>query len=576
MPDTSGKQIWLINKGSQEKEICIQQMRRWIKFPPLRPVALPYDVGINYLGRYGDIVGCENPQKYFAGKSINHLINRDAGIGDLLLLEPMIRAVAETNHCISVVTRYPEVYENHPDIKQVFHANGKQDTSAVKIDDYELYTDLRSYSERSPNRHKVHRSDIYAERLQVEAKDKEPRLYFKADEKCSTLKRKKGYKYIGVQLDASHSYRRYHKPERLIEAILKLYPKCKVVILGDRKYVDASGRNIVDLQGKTSIREAINVIRELDGMVAVDSGLMHVALTLHIPTVCLFTIITPDLRLRYYTGKYKAMHADVGCIGCGDLHMSECKHGDIKKDPEFVAPCMNISPESICDNLKEMEKGKTRDFIDAKPIVAKVFSKEKLTMPIIVQNEEKNLPRFIELVMNHPCIGRVVAIDGGSTDRTVELLQKAGAEVYVHPYLPEYHDMQAMQRNISCSYLKDGERALIMDIDECFSKELSDYLPVLCEAQFHYGIISRRTYKYYADITNPDKQIKDYPDWQPRFYRWRHEFKFVGGAHHRTLNVPDPQKIQKDIIHFECEGKDRGKLEGQWAKQMAGCREVYA
>jgi glycosyltransferase involved in cell wall biosynthesis len=189
-------------------------------------------------------------------------------------------------------------------------------------------------------------------------------------------------------------------------------------------------------------------------------------------------------------------------------------------------------------------------------------------MPIIVQNEEKNLPRFIDLVINNPYIGRVIAIDGGSKDKTVKLLQKAGAEVYIHPYIKEYHEQQAMQRNISCSYVKNGENILIMDLDECFSQELKDYLPSLCEANFNYAVISRKTFNFYADISDPSKAIKDYPDFQPRFYKWDRKFKFVGGAHHVTLNCPDPIKIQKDIIHFEREGKDREGLEKQWAGMM--------
>ena len=166
----------------------------------------------------------------------------------------------------------------------------------------------------------------------------------------------------------------------------------------------------------------------------------------------------------------------------------------------------------------------------------------------------------------------MIAIDGGSTDKSVEMLKKAGAEVYIHPYIKTYHEMQAMQRNISCSYLKQGEKAIIMDLDECFSKELAEYLPVLIESNIEYGLISRRTFEFYGDINDPAKRIKDYPDYQPRFYTWDRKYKFVGGAHHVTLNVPEPMMINKDIVHFEREGKSREAMEKQWAGMMAGVR----
>jgi glycosyltransferase involved in cell wall biosynthesis len=168
----------------------------------------------------------------------------------------------------------------------------------------------------------------------------------------------------------------------------------------------------------------------------------------------------------------------------------------------------------------------------------------------------------------------VVAIDGGSKDRTADMLTRAGAEVYEHPYLKHYHDQQSIQRNISFSYVADGTPCIFMDVDECFSKELSDYLYFLAEQRdVKYGLISRKTFNYYADITDPTKRIKDYPDFQPRYYVWDKKFKFVNGAHHWTLNCPEPVKIQKDIIHFEKEGKNRDDIETQWKNMMDGVRK---
>lgn len=197
-------------------------------------------------------------------------------------------------------------------------------------------------------------------------------------------------------------------------------------------------------------------------------------------------------------------------------------------------------------------------------------------MPIIVLNEEKNLPRFIELVMSHKSIGKVIAIDGGSDDKTVDMLKKAGAKVYMHYYDKDYHDMQALQRNVSCSFVKDDEKIIIMDIDECFSAELSEYLPTLAESEISYGLLSRRTFDYYNDINDPTKQIKDYPDYQPRFFTWQKHFKWVGSPHHNIYNCPEPIKINKDIIHFEKEAKDRNALENKWAIMEKATKEIYA
>ena len=568
------KKIWLINKSSEKIDICIIELRKWFCFKPLTPIAFESCIALKYVSKYNDLQICDNPQQFYnKNKPLKQLIIRDAGIGDLLLLEPVLRTMHEEgNVIIDVLTRYPDTYDNHPSLNKVHLQDSKCNTNSVNMKDYDTYEDLRSYSENSPNRAKQHRTDIYNDRFNYKIDDKEPRIYFNKDEK-STLKKKKGFKYVGVQLDASHSYRRFYKNKELIDELLK--QGYKVVVLGSYEQTELKKhKNIIDLQGKTTIREAFNIIRNLDYMIAVDSGLMHVALALHIPTVSIFSIITPDFRMRYYTGQYKIITKNgLDCIGCGDFHMKDCKH-DNSVDEKFIPPCMNLDIEMICNELKNFKTSKKRVFNNVvKNVNINLLKTKKLTMPIIVQDEEHNLPKFIENVIKHPSIGRVIAIDGGSKDNTVKLLKSAGVDVYEHPYIKTYHEMQAMQRNISCSYCKDGDKIIIMDIDECFSKELSEYLPFLAESNIDYGIISRRTFNYYKDIADPSKAIKDYPDFQPRFYTWNRKYKFVGGAHHITLNCPEPIKIQKDIIHFEKENGKRDIIEKQWAGMMSGVKQ---
>jgi ADP-heptose:LPS heptosyltransferase len=561
--------MWIINNGQKNIEFCDMDLHKWFYFKPGIPVQINDGrKAINIVHRFSSIEKCKNPESYFIERPLEQMIVRDAGIGDLLLLEPVIRQLKNKgNMNISVLTRYPEVYDCHPSIYKTYKAESKSSSEGLKVNDFDSWEDLRSYSETSNTRHQKHRTDVYNEKFNLNVEDKEPRLYFDKKEKC-LLKKRKGYRYIGISVDASHNFRKYPYKDELIDYLLNTNNKNIIVLFGEKQEKVKNHNRIMDLTGKTTIREMINYVRGLDYLIGVDSGIMHVALTLHIKTLCLFTIITPDLRLRYYTGQYKVLTTSDDCIGCGNWHMRNCKK---LRSNTGIAPCQSIKPKDIYETMLSIDDCKTVIRTEEK-IEANIIphSNKKLTMPIIVQNEAINLPRFIDNVINHPSIGRVIAIDGGSKDKTVELLRKAGAEVYVHPYIKSYHEMQAMQRNISCSYCKDGEKIIIMDIDECFSKELSEYLPVLAESSIDYGIISRRTFDYYKDIEDPAKRIKDYPDWQPRFYTWNRKYKFVGGAHHITLNCPEPVKIQKDIIHFEKEGKDRTKLESQWACMMGG------
>ena len=168
------------------------------------------------------------------------------------------------------------------------------------------------------------------------------------------MKYPSGYNYIGIACDGSHFFRRYNNNLALIDYILKQNKKNIVVVLGDgwqdgKGFVKATkDKRVIDMQGKTTIRQVINVIRDIDYLIAVDTGLLHVALTLHIPSVGLFSIIDPKLRLEHYTGSYDVCYkSDMECIGCGSWHMANCKFGDIKKDLSFVPPCLEIEPSEI-------------------------------------------------------------------------------------------------------------------------------------------------------------------------------------------------------------------------------------
>jgi ADP-heptose:LPS heptosyltransferase len=584
------KKIWVVNKGEPLDHINLT-LKKHIYLKKDVPLQFPLNIALNYVNKFKNVQFCKNPEDYFKNRKLKRLILRDAGIGDLLMLEPILRKMSEDDRFrVDIACMYPEVFDNHPNVNKVVKMSGKENINELDLKSYDCWEDLRNFSETHNLRDKEHRTDIYNQpfKLDLSDEEKEPRIYFKKGEK-SILKKKKSFIYVGIQCDASHKYRRYDRGKELINYLLKKNKRIIAVLMGHYEFIkNVSDKRIINLQGKTNRREAINVIKDLDYLIAADSGLLHVALSMHVPTVAMFSIITPHFRLKYYRGEKRVIWKDLDCRGCGDWHMVKCRHvGKHSSDVDYLAPCMNIEPEEIYNNMMEMPINNKRrlfygdNIVKQEDITKKEIniiptptkSNKTLTMPIILLNEEKNLPRFIELVINHPNIGRVIAIDGGSTDKSVELLKKAGAEVYVHPYLKEYHEMQAMQRNISCSYLKDGERAIIMDLDECFSKDLSDYLPLLAESGPEYGLISRRTFEYYKDITFPEKQIKDYPDYQPRFYTWNRKYKFVGGAHHQTINVPEPMMIDKDIIHFEREGKDREAMEKQWATMMSGVRQ---
>jgi len=65
-----------------------------------------------------------------------------------------------------------------------------------------------------------------------------------------------------------------------------------------------------------------------------------------------------------------------------------------------------------------------------------ILPRVALSVVVITQNEERNLPRTLESVM--PLVrdgqGEIIVVDSGSTDRTVEIAQSYGAKVFVEAW----------------------------------------------------------------------------------------------------------------------------------------------
>jgi glycosyltransferase involved in cell wall biosynthesis len=83
----------------------------------------------------------------------------------------------------------------------------------------------------------------------------------------------------------------------------------------------------------------------------------------------------------------------------------------------------------------------------------------KITFSIIVKNEEKNLPQCLDSVRE--LVDEIVVLDTGSTDKTVAIAKKYGAEVYYFEWCNDF----AIARNEALKYLT-GDWVLVLDADE--------------------------------------------------------------------------------------------------------------
>ena len=93
-----------------------------------------------------------------------------------------------------------------------------------------------------------------------------------------------------------------------------------------------------------------------------------------------------------------------------------------------------------------------------------------LTTVVLTYNEELNLPGCLESLQALGC--EVFAVDSGSTDRTVEIAETAGAQLVYHPF-----QSQAQQLNWALENLPLKEQwVLRLDADERLTPELTQEL----------------------------------------------------------------------------------------------------
>lgn len=211
-------------------------------------------------------------------------------------------------------------------------------------------------------------------------------------------------------------------------------------------------------------------------------------------------------------------------------------------------------------------------------------------------NEEKSVRRVMENVSDELYFDRIIVIDGGSTDFTVQALREwEKPEVFVHKWEHWYHDVEVVQSNIALSYVPHGQMAFILDFDERLTDglkaELQQVDDVFKAGKFDHkiGVVPRRTYECvrfpespHAIIDQVDgwplisHSIGQYPDYQIRLIVREVGMHWVNSPHHLLWPMDLSQyKFENDIEHFEKDDyRDRERIEKLWLRAQARRKEL--
>jgi len=174
---------------------------------------------------------------------------------------------------------------------------------------------------------------------------------------------------------------------------------------------------------------------------------------------------------------------------------------------------------------------------------------------MIVQDEQRRLP---EALRSLAFCDEIVVVDGGSTDRTVELARAAGATVIENPW-PGF----AAQRNLALD-AAGGDWVLEIDADERVSPPLRASIEALLEAPpagTDMAVFALRN-RFLGGVLGPSAK---YPSYRSRLFRrgaYRHD---ESRAVHEGLDLRERPLILAGDLEHELAATLREALADTWS-----------
>jgi len=173
-----------------------------------------------------------------------------------------------------------------------------------------------------------------------------------------------------------------------------------------------------------------------------------------------------------------------------------------------------------------------------------------VTVVILTKNEEDNLPKALASVK--PFARRIVVVDSGSTDRTLQIAREAGAEVYHNDWVN--HAVQInwgiANTNITTgwTFRLDADEEVLPDLREFFTGRL-DAVPADVD-----GIMPRRRMYFLGRWIRHGGM---YPNYVLRLFRT--------GKGHCEMRVMDEHMIVPGrVIHLDADLKDDNTKSLRW------------
>jgi len=286
------------------------------------------------------------------------------GLGDLLMTTPMLAALKlkYPNKDIQVACQkklWP-VLENNPNVSKLLDVdkgiNYKRFYATIDVSSpCARYESSRLASGKTVQKSRV---EIFAEAAGVrnQIKTLKPEYYITKEEyewagEFITKSAPSNKPKIVIGLRSAEMYRDW--PEKHFNSLFdKLRSNFEIVLLDHSR--EHHFKNVVDACG-FPLRKAMAIMARCQGLITVDTGLLHFGAALNIPTVAIFGPIDYKARCKGYKN-VTVIVSDLDCVPCWRNATRKCKKTNMVRSH---SQCLtDITPKQVATVAENKFKGK--------------------------------------------------------------------------------------------------------------------------------------------------------------------------------------------------------------------------
>lgn len=280
------------------------------------------------------------------------LVRRRAALGDVIMSTGVVRELKNRYTCeIDVATEFPNVYDNNPHVRAIYHSNAMPDPAK-----YDLYINLDDAYEHNPVNHYLD-SYFYRAFGTPTVAEKQPELFpneFDVDVVNHFCQDNLLDNYIVIHI------RQWYWPLKnmswdtwyaVFERLFNERTDFKIVCVGSAQDGHVDHPLFVDARDRLSVQQQKLLMDRARCFVGIDSGPYHIAVASRTHIVSLHTHLLPE-RIAPLHKPYTPIKSSVDCVGCNDNQQRPvsqviCKYGDFRCSDSFDA-------ERIAVNILEI------------------------------------------------------------------------------------------------------------------------------------------------------------------------------------------------------------------------------